>query len=63
MESLEGEIIYRISKNLHLLPTDVIKMKRTVNGRFLWRREFIGIKAEIEAYEEQQEKLAEMESR
>ena len=45
-----------------MLPTDVINMKYTVNGRFLWRKELTRIIAEQKQIEELKEQRAEMEA-
>ena len=48
---LEGEIIFRISKHLSILPSEVIKRKKERDFRFLWRRYYMEIKAENEEME------------
>ena len=52
MDSAEGEIIFRICKLLGIMPSEVLKIKYTLDGRFLWRRFFLEIKAEKEHAEE-----------
>jgi hypothetical protein len=52
IDSVEGEIIFRIHKDTGLLPvSQVLPLKYTADGRFLWRRHYAQIKTEIEEYE------------
>ena len=45
-----------------MLPTDIIKMKYTVNGRFLWRKNLTRIIAEQKQIRELEDQKAEMEA-
>ena len=52
MDSFEGEIIGRISEQYQMMPDEVVDMKYTTNGRFLWMRFAKKLHAEIKQREE-----------